>query len=280
MLFPEIRLLLMTLPDIATRHAFFTGKGGVGKTSLSCATGLALADAGKRVLIVSTDPASNLDEALGTPLGSIPTAVDGAANLFALNIDPEAAAAAYRERMVAPYRGVLPAAAIQSMEEQFSGACTVEIAAFDRPPYVNVHEPSVEYLAAYSPEYGALGRGVAVRGVYHPGFDRDRLTELTLFLRAGEQAKLGDVPMKLMLFDRKSAVLPAPQSYAPEPEVKATVVRHPVVVEALSTDAVVHRASHPVLPAGVAGCHVHRLHVVLTDGGPAGGLAVLTGAEP
>jgi len=131
LLFPEIRLLLMTLPDIATRHAFFTGKGGVGKTSLSCATGLALADAGKRVLIVSTDPASNLDEALGTPLGSIPTAVDGAANLFALNIDPEAAAAAYRERMVAPYRGVLPAAAIQSMEEQFSGACTVEIAAFD-----------------------------------------------------------------------------------------------------------------------------------------------------
>jgi len=131
LLFPEIRLLLMTLPDIATRHAFFTGKGGVGKTSLSCATGLALADVGKRVLIVSTDPASNLDEALGTPLGSIPTAVDGATNLFALNIDPEAAAAAYRERMVAPYRGVLPAAAIQSMEEQFSGACTVEIAAFD-----------------------------------------------------------------------------------------------------------------------------------------------------
>ncbi|MDR0776739.1 MAG: arsenical pump-driving ATPase [Azonexus sp.] len=121
----------MALPDITTRHAFFTGKGGVGKTSLSCATGLALADAGKRVLIVSTDPASNLDEVLGTPLGLIPRAIDGAANLFALNIDPEAAAAAYRERMVAPYRGVLPAAAIQSMEEQFSGACTVEIAAFD-----------------------------------------------------------------------------------------------------------------------------------------------------
>jgi arsenite-transporting ATPase len=115
----------------STRILFFTGKGGVGKTSLSCATGLALADAGKRVLIVSTDPASNLDEVLGTKLGQTPTAIAGAPGLFALNIDPEAAAMAYRERMVAPFRGILPPAAIQSMEEQFSGGCTVEIAAFD-----------------------------------------------------------------------------------------------------------------------------------------------------
>ncbi|CAA7627519.1 arsenical pump-driving ATPase [Magnetospirillum sp. SS-4] len=114
-----------------TRTLFFTGKGGVGKTSLSCATGLALANSGRRVLIVSTDPASNLDEVLGTVLGQTPTAITGAPGLFALNIDPEAAAHAYREHMVAPYRGVLPAAAIASMEEQFSGACTVEIAAFD-----------------------------------------------------------------------------------------------------------------------------------------------------
>lgn len=113
------------------RYLFFTGKGGVGKTSLSCATGLALAELGKRVLIVSTDPASNLDEVLETPLASTPTAIAGVPGLAALNIDPEAAAAAYRERMVAPYRNILPAAAIQSMEEQFSGACTVEIAAFD-----------------------------------------------------------------------------------------------------------------------------------------------------
>jgi len=114
-----------------TRHLFFTGKGGVGKTSLACATGLALAEAGKQVLIVSTDPASSLDEVLGTPLRQTPTAIPGARGLFALNIDPEAAARDYRERMVAPYRGVLPAAALQSIEEQFSGACTVEIAAFD-----------------------------------------------------------------------------------------------------------------------------------------------------
>ena len=121
----------MALPDAATRYLFSTGKGGVGKTSLSCATGLALADAGKRVLIVSTDPASNLDEVLGVGLSQVPTAVPDAPGLFALNIDPEAAAHDYRERMVAPYRGILPDAAIRSMEEQFSGACTVEVAAFD-----------------------------------------------------------------------------------------------------------------------------------------------------
>jgi arsenite-transporting ATPase len=113
------------------RYLFFTGKGGVGKTSLSCATGLALAESGRRVLIVSTDPASNLDEVLGTQLAGHPLPIKGVPGLFALNIDPEAAAAAYRERMVAPYRGIFPEAAIASMEEQFSGACTVEIAAFD-----------------------------------------------------------------------------------------------------------------------------------------------------
>ena len=121
----------MALPQALTRHLFFTGKGGVGKTSLSCAVGLALARAGRRVLIVSTDPASNLDEVLETPLGPAPTPIRNAPGLFALNIDPEAAARAYRERVVGPYRGILPAAAVASMEEQFSGACTVEIAAFD-----------------------------------------------------------------------------------------------------------------------------------------------------
>ena len=131
MLQPEIGVLLMALPNTKTRYLFFTGKGGVGKTSLSCATGLALAESGKRVLIVSTDPASNLDEVLGTVLSQVPTAIALVPGLFALNIDPEVSARDYRERMVAPYRGILPAAAIAGMEEQFSGACTVEIAAFD-----------------------------------------------------------------------------------------------------------------------------------------------------
>ena len=120
-----------SLPQLATRHLFFTGKGGVGKTSLACATAMRLALDGRKVLLVSTDPASNLDEVLQTPLGTSPTAVNGVPGLSALNVDPEAAAAAYRERMVGPYRGVLPEAAIRSMEEQFSGGCTVEIAAFD-----------------------------------------------------------------------------------------------------------------------------------------------------
>ena len=111
------------LPRLHTRHLFFTGKGGVGKTSL--------AEAGRRVLLVSTDPASNLDEVLETRLSDTPTRVTGVPGLSALNIDPEAAAAAYRERMVGPYRSLLPEAAIRSMEEQFSGGCTVEIAAFD-----------------------------------------------------------------------------------------------------------------------------------------------------
>ena len=114
-----------------TRVLFFTGKGGVGKTSLACATAVNLADAGRRVLLVSTDPASNLDEVLDVPLSSNPTPVPEAAGLFALNIDPEAAARAYRDRVVGPVRGVLPAAVVARMEEELSGACTTEIAAFD-----------------------------------------------------------------------------------------------------------------------------------------------------
>ena len=114
-----------------TRFLFFTGKGGVGKTSLACASAIALADRGKRVLLVSTDPASNLDEVLGVRLGGTPTEIPGVAGLQALNIDPEAAARAYREKLVGPYRGKLPEAVVRSMEEQLSGACTMEIAAFD-----------------------------------------------------------------------------------------------------------------------------------------------------
>jgi arsenite/tail-anchored protein-transporting ATPase len=117
--------------DATTRFLFFTGKGGVGKTSHACATAVALADAGRRVLLVSTDPASNLGEVLGTPIGEQPVTVPGAAGLWAMNIDPEAAAVAYRERAVAPVRGVLPESAIRQMEEQLSGACTVEVAAFE-----------------------------------------------------------------------------------------------------------------------------------------------------
>jgi arsenite-transporting ATPase len=121
----------MQFIDKAPRNLFFTGKGGVGKTTTASATAITLADQGRNVLLVSTDPASNLDEVLGIELSGEPRGVPGVAGLFALNIDPEAAAAAYREKMVGPYRGILPDAAVTSMEEQLSGACTVEIAAFD-----------------------------------------------------------------------------------------------------------------------------------------------------
>ena len=115
----------------APRFLFFTGKGGVGKTSMACATAVGLAVKGKRVLLISTDPASNLDEVLETGLHSTPRAVNGVSGVFAMNINPIEAAAEYRERMVGPYRGVLPDAAIKQMEEQLSGACTVEIAGFN-----------------------------------------------------------------------------------------------------------------------------------------------------
>ena len=113
------------------KNVFFTGKGGVGKTSLSCAFAIFQADAGKRVLLVSTDPASNLDETFGITLTSRPLPVPGATGLSAMNINPEVAAREYRERMVGPYRNILPPAAVKSIEEQLSGACTTEIAAFE-----------------------------------------------------------------------------------------------------------------------------------------------------
>ncbi len=121
----------MKLLGELTRNLLFTGKGGVGKTSIACVTAVALADSGKRVLLVSTDPASNLDEVLATSLGMHPTPVKSVPSLFAMNVDPEEAAKEYRERVVGPYRGVLPEQAVKSIEEQLSGACTVEIAAFD-----------------------------------------------------------------------------------------------------------------------------------------------------
>lgn len=114
-----------------TRYLFFTGKGGVGKTSLSCAVALTLADQGQRVLLVSTDPASNLDEMLGTTLSDRPGAVPGAPNLQAMNIDPDKAAEDYRARVVDQMEPGATEADRATVREQLSGACTIEIAAFD-----------------------------------------------------------------------------------------------------------------------------------------------------
>lgn len=114
-----------------TQYIFFTGKGGVGKTSIACATAVNLADSGKNVLLISTDPASNLQDVFDMALNNKGTAIKEVPNLTVVNLDPEQAAAEYRESVIAPYRGKLPESVIINMEEQLSGSCTIEIAAFN-----------------------------------------------------------------------------------------------------------------------------------------------------
>ncbi len=123
--------MTMQFLDNLPRHVFFTGKGGVGKTSIACAIAVYLADAGRRVLLVSTDPASNVGQVFGVPIGNRVTPVPEVPGLSALEIDPETAAQAYRDRIVGPVRGALPDDVVKGIEEQLSGACTTEIAAFD-----------------------------------------------------------------------------------------------------------------------------------------------------
>ncbi len=114
-----------------TKYLFYTGKGGVGKTSTACATAVTLADSGKRVLLISTDPASNLQDVFNTDLDNKGIAIKEIPNLIVANLDPVQAAEEYRESVIAPYRGQLPDAVLDNMEEQLSGSCTVEIAAFN-----------------------------------------------------------------------------------------------------------------------------------------------------
>ena len=120
------------LSDIQlTKYLFFTGKGGVGKTSIACATAVGLADLGKKILLISTDPASNLQDVFGQELNGHGTDISEVPGLVVVNLDPEKAAAEYRESVISPYRGKLPESVIRNMEEQLSGSCTVEIAAFN-----------------------------------------------------------------------------------------------------------------------------------------------------
>ncbi|KHO38544.1 arsenic ABC transporter ATPase [Clostridium tetani] len=114
-----------------TKYLFYTGKGGVGKTSVACATAVDLADSGKKVLLISTDPASNLQDVFHTELSNKETKIKEIPNLSVVNLNPEEAAREYRDSMINPYKGKLPEAVLKNMEEQLSGSCTVEIAAFN-----------------------------------------------------------------------------------------------------------------------------------------------------
>jgi arsenite-transporting ATPase len=116
---------------VLTKYLFYTGKGGVGKTSVACATAVTLADSGKKVLLISTDPASNLQDVFNTELTNKGVEIKEVPNLVVSNLDSIQAAAEYRESVIAPYRGKLPDAILNNMEEQLSGSCTVEIAAFN-----------------------------------------------------------------------------------------------------------------------------------------------------
>jgi arsenite-transporting ATPase len=132
------------LPPLAwdawrTPFVFFTGKGGVGKTTVAATSAVALADGGRKVLLVSTDLASNLDDVLGMKVGPTAAPVPGVPGLEAMNLDPDAAAAAYRQRVIEPYRGVVSAEELRAIEEQLAGECTVEVATFDQFTQMIVH---------------------------------------------------------------------------------------------------------------------------------------------
>jgi arsenite-transporting ATPase len=144
--FPALdQLARLDWTDWPTRYVLFTGKGGVGKTTTASGAAVALASAGVRTMLISTDPASNLDDVFGLAAGSDPTPVPDLPSLWVANIDPEQAAADYRDRALAPYRGVLPDSALAAMEEQLSGACTVEIAAFNEFTTILASDTGPEY---------------------------------------------------------------------------------------------------------------------------------------
>lgn len=159
------------------RFVFFTGKGGVGKTSLACATAVRLADSGRRVLLVSTDPASNVGQVFGVTIGAHVTLVPGVDGLAAMEIDPQQAAQAYRERIVGPVRDLLPAAEIASITEQLSGSCTTEVASFNEFTALLADDAAI---AAYDHVvFDTAPTGHTIRLLHLPG-------EWTEFLDAGK----------------------------------------------------------------------------------------------
>jgi arsenite-transporting ATPase len=159
------------------RFLFFTGKGGVGKTSIACATAVRLAESGASVLLVSTDPASNVGQVFGVTVGASVTVIQAVPGLSALDIDPAAAARVYRERIVGPVRGLLPAGEIAAIEEQLSGACTTEIASFNE--FTDLLTDAA-WAAAYDHIiFDTAPTGHTIRLLQLPGSWTDFLTEGT-----------------------------------------------------------------------------------------------------
>ena len=157
----------MKFLDDPPRFLFFTGKGGVGKTSVACATALELADRGQRVLLVSTDPASNIGQVFSTTIGNTITAIAAVPGLFALEIDPEQAAQAYRERIIAPVRGLLPESEIAGIAESLSGSCTTEIASFDE--FTNLLTDTATYSNYDTIIFDTAPTGHTIRLLQLPG---------------------------------------------------------------------------------------------------------------
>ncbi|GAA2127119.1 arsenite efflux transporter ATPase subunit ArsA [Arthrobacter humicola] len=149
------------------RFVFFTGKGGVGKTSVACATALTLARAGMHVLLVSTDPASNVGQVFGVTIGNNVTPIQEVPGLSALEIDPEQAAEAYRERIIAPVRGLLPETELASIAEGLSGSCTTEIASFDE--FTNLLADDLAYAEYDHIVFDTAPTGHTIRLLQLPG---------------------------------------------------------------------------------------------------------------
>lgn len=167
-------------------------------------------------------------------------------------------------------RSLIGREAVQAAMNDISTRARFEICGFDKPPYVTARPPTREWLEKNSAEYQALLRGVSIRSIYHPGFDKNRLSEMALFHEVGERARTGDVPMKLVVVDAAVAFTPAPASYAPDQETRATLVHHPIMVEALQSlfEAIWHR-SLPIdtTSSGVAADPRRDLLISLLMGG-------------
>jgi arsenite/tail-anchored protein-transporting ATPase len=157
----------MKFLDDPPRFLFFTGKGGVGKTSVACATALELVGRGRRVLLVSTDPASNIGQVFGIEIGNSITTIPAVPGLSALEIDPEQAAEAYRERIIAPIRGLLPEIEIAGITESLSGSCTTEIASFDE--FTTLLTDSVTYGEYDTIIFDTAPTGHTIRLLQLPG---------------------------------------------------------------------------------------------------------------